>query len=146
MLNLNSKYLIALQEHIFCEDNKGTWFTSRYLHSIFIISVQNVPSVLTLKPDQCGLTRSIPWFLMPWFLVSPGHQQPWYWLYRIAWDSTDAKPNTLLAKHFEFYSITQQWHGAGCWNLPCMKIQIPLTFPSYMIISQQSQDLVHYQA
>ena len=30
-----------------------------------------------------GLTRSISWLLMPWLLTSPGHQQPWYWLYRI---------------------------------------------------------------
>ena len=27
------------------------------------------------------LTRSISWLLMPWLLSSPGHQQPWYWLY-----------------------------------------------------------------
>ena len=25
--------------------------------------------------------RSISWLLMPWLLTSPGHQQPWYWLY-----------------------------------------------------------------
>ena len=25
------------------------------------------------------LTRSMPWPLMPWLLVSPGHQQPWQW-------------------------------------------------------------------
>ena len=30
-----------------------------------------------------GLTRSTSWLLMPWLLVSPGHQQPWYWLYRM---------------------------------------------------------------
>ena len=23
----------------------------------------------------------ISWLLMPWLLTSPGHQQPWYWLY-----------------------------------------------------------------
>ena len=28
-------------------------------------------------------TRSIPWMLIPWFLLSPGHQQPWYWLHWI---------------------------------------------------------------
>ena len=27
-----------------------------------------------------GITRSISWLLMPWLLMSPGHQQPWYWL------------------------------------------------------------------
>ena len=29
-------------------------------------------------------TRSVPWLLMPWWLTSPGHQQPWYWLYMTA--------------------------------------------------------------
>ena len=27
--------------------------------------------------------RLMPWLLMPWFLMSPGPQQPWYWLCRI---------------------------------------------------------------
>ena len=34
-------------------------------------------------PSYLGLTRSISWLLMPWLLMSPGHQQPWYWLGRI---------------------------------------------------------------
>ena len=37
-------------------------------------------------PSYIGLTRSMSWLLMPWLLTSPtspGHQQPWYWLYRI---------------------------------------------------------------
>ena len=29
-----------------------------------------------LGPSYLGLTRSISWLLMPWFLTSPGHQQP----------------------------------------------------------------------
>ena len=40
-------------------------------------------SGLTLNvPSYLSLTRSISWLLMPWLLMSPGHQQPWYWLYR----------------------------------------------------------------
>ena len=42
--------------------------------------------VLTLNvrgPSYLGLTRSISWLLMPWLLTSPGHQQPWYLLYRM---------------------------------------------------------------
>ena len=31
-------------------------------------------------PSYLVLTRSISWLLMPWLLMSPGHQQPWYWL------------------------------------------------------------------
>ena len=34
-------------------------------------------------PSYLGLTRSISWLLMPWLLKSPGHQQPWDWLYKI---------------------------------------------------------------
>ena len=42
------------------------------------------PLTLNMRgPSQLGFTRSISWLLMPWLLASPGHQQPWYWLYRI---------------------------------------------------------------
>ena len=40
------------------------------------------PLNICYKP-YLGLTWSISWLLMPWLLTSPGHQQPWYWLYRI---------------------------------------------------------------
>ena len=29
-------------------------------------------------------TLWIAWLKMPWFLVLPGHQQPWYWIYKMA--------------------------------------------------------------
>ena len=31
--------------------------------------------LLVMKPYHYRTTRSIPWLLMPWWLVSPGHQQ-----------------------------------------------------------------------
>ena len=34
-------------------------------------------------PSYLGLTRPISWLLMPWLLMSTGHQQPSYWLCRI---------------------------------------------------------------
>ena len=34
-------------------------------------------------PSYFRLTRSVSWLLMPWLLMSPEHQQPWYWLCRI---------------------------------------------------------------
>ena len=37
-----------------------------------------------LKPEYSGQTGLIPWLLMPWLLASPGHQQPWCWLYKIS--------------------------------------------------------------
>ena len=34
-------------------------------------------------PSYRGLISSILWLLMPWLLLLPGHQQPWYWLCEI---------------------------------------------------------------
>ena len=42
--------------------------------------------ILTLNmrgQSNLCLTRSISWLMMPWLLTSPGHQQQWYWLWRI---------------------------------------------------------------
>ena len=47
-------------------------------------------------PSYLDLTRSISWLLMPWLLVSPGHQQPWYWLCRIC------KSWSYLRKDFKY--------------------------------------------
>ena len=41
------------------------------------------PILLVLKLAYSPTTMLIPWLLMPWLLARPGHQQPWYWLYRI---------------------------------------------------------------
>ena len=43
-------------------------------------------TLLTLNergPSYFSLTSSISWLLMSWLLSSPGHHQPWWWLYRI---------------------------------------------------------------
>ena len=51
-------------------------------------------SLLTLNvlgPSYLGLTRSISWLLMPLLLTSPGHQQPWYWLWRICKSWSDLR-------------------------------------------------------
>ena len=56
------------------------------LHIVKLLLYLPGANVLTLNmrgPSYLGLTRSISWLLMPWLLTSPGHQQPWYWLYRI---------------------------------------------------------------
>ena len=39
--------------------------------------------LLVRRLEYFGWTMSIPWLLMPWRHVSPGHHQPWYWLCRI---------------------------------------------------------------
>ena len=41
--------------------------------------------ILVWKLEYCSRNKSIPWLLMVRLLVSPsGHQQPWYWIYKIA--------------------------------------------------------------
>ena len=57
-------------------------------------------------PSYPGLTRSISWLLMPWLLTSPGHQQPWYWLYRIC------RSFSYLRKCFKYLCQINvvEWH------------------------------------
>ena len=42
-------------------------------------------AVPVLKLEYSWRTRSMQWLLMPWLLVSPGHQYQRYWLCRIKW-------------------------------------------------------------
>ena len=46
------------------------------------------------------------WLLMPWLLVSPGHQQPWYWLCRIG------RSLSYISKDFNHLCHVNvgQWH------------------------------------
>ena len=65
-----------------------TWVmaTAVQTHQKTWSNIDCLPSKLTLNvrgPSYLGLTRLISWLLMPWLLMSPGHQQPWYWLYII---------------------------------------------------------------
>ena len=49
---------------------------------------ENELTPVVLKLEYSAINRSMPWLLMPWLLASPGHQQPWYWQYRIKATST----------------------------------------------------------
>ena len=53
-----------------------------------------------------SLTRSISWLLMPWLLISPGHQQPWFWLCRIG------RLLSYLRKDFKYlrHINVEKWH------------------------------------
>ena len=67
------------------------------------------PRILTLNtrgPSYLGLTRSISWLLMPGLLTSPGHQQPWYWLYKIC------RSCSYLRKDFKYLCQinVEEWH------------------------------------
>ena len=52
------------------------------IHSYSIV-VSWVEIVLDLKLDHSMQTTPIPWQLMHWLLVLPGHQLSWYWLCKI---------------------------------------------------------------
>ena len=49
---------------------------------MFLKCYSSLTSVV-LNPEYPASTRSISGLLMPWLLLSPGHQQPWYGLWRI---------------------------------------------------------------
>ena len=53
---------------------------TKWLSKVFIIL-----TLLMLKAEYCVIIRSIPWLLIPWLLVLPGHQQPWCWICGIDW-------------------------------------------------------------
>ena len=68
-----------------------------------------IKSLFTLNmrgPSYLGLTRSISWLLMPWLLTSPGHLQPWYWLYSIC------RSFSYLRKCFKYLCQinVEEWH------------------------------------
>ena len=72
-------------------------------------SIEHVEPILTLNvrgPSYLGLTRSISWLLKPWLLTSPGHQQPWYRLYRIC------RSLSYMRKDFKdlCHINVEEWH------------------------------------
>ena len=53
-----------------------------------VIMMEGSISALNSKFTLCSWNQDFPGelsgcFLMPWLLASPGHQQPWYWSYKI---------------------------------------------------------------
>ena len=57
--------------------------TPMFQHGASLVSVMSKMNPLTLSLQGLsypGLNWSRSWLLMPWLLVSPGHQQSWYWL------------------------------------------------------------------
>ena len=81
----------------------------KFRDNIYWYMVLTCGHALTLKvrgPSYLGLSRSISWLLMPWLLTSPGHQQPWYWLYRIC------RSFSYLRKCFKYLCQinVEEWH------------------------------------
>ena len=80
----------------------------QWIQSEYMLKTHQMPK-LTLNgrgPIWLGLTRSISWLLMPWLLVSPGHQQPWYWLYRIG------RSLSYSRRNFNYLCLisVEEWH------------------------------------
>ena len=61
--------------------------TARHLRTLLCIFRSTHSDVCVIDmidiPEHSDQTVSIPWLLMAWRLGSPGHQQPWYWKYRV---------------------------------------------------------------
>ena len=55
-------------------------------------------NLLVQKLSYSRIIKLIPWFLMPWLLASPSHQQPWYWLNRIARSLSSFEKKCLLTQ------------------------------------------------
>ena len=61
----------------------SSWWVDRAIMRPFCIHQRWRLSLNVWAPSYLGLTRSISWLLMPWLLASPGHQRPWYRLFKI---------------------------------------------------------------
>ena len=100
----------------------GHHFVDSIFKSIFLFEIcciLNKILLLTLNvrgPSYLGLTMPISWLLMPWLLASPGHQQPWYWLFGIC------RSFSYLRMCFKYLCQinVEEWH----------KIQIYVYIPS----------------
>ena len=92
-------YQMSNRQHVSISSDKGLRpSTEPNMNMLITLNVRG--------PSYLGLTRSISWLLMPWLLTSPGHQQPWYWLYRIC------RSLSYLRKDFKYlcHINVEEWH------------------------------------
>ena len=81
------------------------WYSMN--QTVMVIRYQIMKS-LTLKvwgQSYPSLTWSISWLLMSWLLVSPGHQQPWYWPCKLD------RPLSSIRKDFYYlcHASVEEW-------------------------------------
>ena len=62
--------------------------------------LRNMLTFLVLRLEYYGISTWILWLLIPWWLLSPGHQQPWYWLCTIVCSMND--PLSIIRKYFKY--------------------------------------------
>ena len=75
---------------------------------------------------ETGIFRSktlglIPWLLMPWPLASAGHQQPWYWLFKINRKLSLTRGGISITRAFQQWEIienTNIYVNVAWMNLP----------------------------
>ena len=63
--------------------NTSAFLCLPYILLPFFLSIYIPINSFGNEPEYSRRTCSISWLLMPWQIVLPGHQQPWYWLSRI---------------------------------------------------------------
>ena len=98
--SLGNKLQLNLKRnlYIFVQENA---FENVVCDMAAILSQPQCVNPLELRPEYSKSTRSIPWLLMPWLHMSPGHQQPWNSLCGIN------RSLSSMRKHFNF------WHHCG---------------------------------
>ena len=76
--------------------------TSHYRNQWWL-DIDAYNDICITRPNES--TRSISWLLMPWLLASPGHQQPWYSLYKLgrSWSYTRKDFN------YQFHINVEEW-------------------------------------
>ena len=67
----------------YASDNKVVYVWAVECIQYQLRNISNVLTILVLELDYFGMIMSKPWLQMPWLLDPPGHQQPWYWIYRM---------------------------------------------------------------
>ena len=81
-LHLTDDKSTLVQVMAWCHQATSHYLFRFWLSSISPYGVTRV-TLLVMRLAYFQKTRSIPWLLMSWFLLSPGHQQPWHWSCRI---------------------------------------------------------------
>ena len=72
-----------IQENQFTRMSSAKWQPFCISFNVLILAMKTDINPPDARDGIFWLTWSIPFLLMPRFLKSPGHQQEWYWQYRI---------------------------------------------------------------
>ena len=79
-------------------------------------------TILMLRLEYSGKTRSIAWLLMCCFFALSYHQQLWYWLYRINRSSYSTRNSFNNVHHLNFAKLTHIYFIFSQTNLGCKEL------------------------